>query len=117
MEEPYRRSSIGVDTNDHALDVVVAPDLTWTWKDAEELQGRVESGVYFAEFVERVRAEGEQAIADLEARRPPFSGEWVEWRPDPAWGLPALPEGWDTATPVLWPERHLAYADMAAQRS
>ena len=33
MEEPFRRTAIGVDTNDHALDIVVEPDLTWVWKD------------------------------------------------------------------------------------
>lgn len=25
----------------------------------------------------------------------PFSGGWEDWRPDPAWTIPALPEDWD----------------------
>ncbi len=35
MEEPFRRTSIGFDTNDHTLDVVVTPDHEWRWKDVE----------------------------------------------------------------------------------
>jgi len=111
MEEPYRRTSVGVDTNDHALDVVVAPDLSWTWKDEDELERRALNGIYYPDFAARIRAEGEQAIAALERRLPPFTGEWVEWAPPEDWAIPELPTGWDTSPPVLWPERLQAYAD------
>ncbi|GAA3086486.1 hypothetical protein GCM10020254_33650 [Streptomyces goshikiensis] len=26
---------------------------------------------------------------------PPFRDRWQDWRPDPAWGVPVLPEDWD----------------------
>jgi hypothetical protein len=112
MEEPYRRSLVGVDTNDHALDVVVAPDLSWTWKDADELDRRAETGTYYPEFVARVHEEGRRAVADLEARVYPYTGEWVDWTPDMTWGQPSLPADWDQAPPVVWPERLAAYRDM-----
>ncbi len=111
LEEPYRRTGIGVDTNDHALDVVVAPDLSWAWKDAEELEQRAQGGIYFPDFAARVRQEAERAIQALEARRSPFTGEWVEWRPPADWPLPALPPDWDREPPALWSDRLTAYAD------
>ena len=37
-------------------------------------------------------AEGERAIHDIESGAWPFTGEWHEWRPDPSWPAPALPE-------------------------
>jgi predicted RNA-binding protein associated with RNAse of E/G family len=46
MEEPFRRTSIGFDTNDHMLDIMVTPDLEWRWKDEDELAERVEQGVF-----------------------------------------------------------------------
>lgn len=111
LEEAFRRTGIGVDTNDHALDVVVAPDLSWTWKDEDELERRAQNGIYFPDFAARVRQEGERAIKALEARRPPFSGEWVSWQPDERWGIPTLTEDWEREPPALWPERLRAYAD------
>jgi hypothetical protein len=38
LEEPWTRTSIGFDSRDHGLDVVVAPDLSsWSWKDEDEM--------------------------------------------------------------------------------
>jgi hypothetical protein len=37
-----------------------------------------------------VRAEGERVLAAW-----PFPTDWEEFRPDPTWPLPALPEGWE----------------------
>ena len=84
MEEPFRRTSIGFDTNDHTLDVVVTPDLEWRWKDDDEMALRVEQGVFSAEFAAEVRAEGERVIDALERRASPFSDGWEQWTPDPA---------------------------------
>jgi hypothetical protein len=30
----------------------------------------------------------------IERWEPPFSDGWENWRPDPAWPLPVLPDGW-----------------------
>ncbi|MEE8336677.1 MAG: DUF402 domain-containing protein [Dehalococcoidia bacterium] len=113
MEEPFRRTSIGFDTNDHTLDVVVTPDRAWRWKDEEEMTERVELGVYSAEFAEAVRAEGERVIATLERRGSPFSDGWEQWTPDSGWGLPELPEGWDEVPSTLWERRVWAYGEIA----
>jgi uncharacterized protein len=109
MEEPFRRTAIGFDTNDHMLDVVVAPDLTWTWKDVEVMADRVRQGVYSPEFAAEVRAEGERVVQVLAANGSPFCDGWERWTPDPAWEIPLFPSDWDTAPPVVWDRKDWAY--------
>ena len=111
MEEPFRRTAIGVDTNDHMLDIVVAPDLAWRWKDDEVLDERIAQGVYSVEFVSELRREARAVVDRIERREPPFDGAWESWSPEPAWQAPVLPGGWDTLEPVLWERRHWAYLD------
>ena len=41
LQEPLRRSPLGFDTLDHALDVWIEPDGTWRWKDEDDLAGCV----------------------------------------------------------------------------
>jgi hypothetical protein len=41
MEEPFRRTRVGFDTQDHTLDIEVAPDQSWKWRDTEELNEHV----------------------------------------------------------------------------
>jgi hypothetical protein len=93
LEAPPARGPGRVDTFDHALDIVVAPDRTWYWKDEHELLERVGHPAYWtAEEAAGIRAEGERVIADIEAARFPFDGTWLDFRPDPSWPLPTLPE-------------------------
>ena len=113
MEEPFRRTAIGFDTNDHTLDIVVTPDLEWHWKDEQELAERVEQGVFPADFADFVRAEGERVIEQIEQRGSPFGDGWGEWEPDPGWRTPELPPEWDQEPPVLWDRRHWAYGEIA----
>jgi hypothetical protein len=113
MEEPFRRTPIGFDTNDHMLDIVVAPDLSWQWKDEAIMADRVTQGVYSAEFAAAARAEGERVIEAIEHRKAPFSSGWDRWAPDPTWSIPTLLETWDQEPPRLWDRRLWAYGDIA----
>ena len=97
IQEPFRRSSIGFDTQDLELDIVVSPDGSWRWKDDEELEGWIERGRWTAEEVEAIRAEGARVTAELEAGRRWWSDEWAAWEPDPSWPTPELPNGWEHA--------------------
>ena len=46
LESLYRRTSLGIDYEDHILDVVIQPDLkSWEWKDADELAEAVSLGL------------------------------------------------------------------------
>jgi hypothetical protein len=87
----------GVDIIDQDLDVVVAPDRSWQWKDEGEFTERLAfPDHYWVPDEAAVRAEGERVIKQVEAGAFPFDGTWVDFVPDPAWPVPTtLPEGWD----------------------
>jgi len=96
LETPMRRTPLGFDYMDQMLDIVVAPDLSWwRWKDEDELEEGVRRGLWDAAQAAETRAEGERALARLLARQPPLDQPWEEWRPDPSWIAPLLPDGWD----------------------
>lgn len=115
FEEPFRRTPIGFDTNDHMLDIVVEPDLTWSWKDADDFDRRVATGVYGAEFAAWVREQAKPLIEAIESRATPYCDGWEEWVPDPGWALPALPAEWNTVPATLWERRHWAYREAASR--
>jgi uncharacterized protein DUF402 len=90
LQEPNRRTPIGFDTVDQVLDLWVESDLSWSWKDEHELKAAVRLGRFTSEEATAIRAEGEQVIREW-----PFPTGWEDWRPDPAWPVPQLPDGWD----------------------
>lgn len=96
LQRPFRRTELGFETMDLMLDVIVDPDRSWRWKDEDELETFVARGVFDRSLAERVRAEGVEVARRAQADEPPFCEPWAEWRPDPSWDLPELPEGWDT---------------------
>jgi hypothetical protein len=95
LQEPFRRTELGFETMDLALDVIIDPDRNWRWKDEDELETFVQRGVFGRETAERVRAEGLEVAGRAERDEPPFSEPWHDWRSDPSWPLPELPDGWD----------------------
>ena len=92
LEEVPRRTSLGVDAGDQVLDVVVAPDGSWRWKDEDELAHALSVGMFSPDEAAAIRAEGERVIAELPTLLP--TG-WEDWQPDPDWPPIPLPEGWD----------------------
>jgi uncharacterized protein len=95
LEEPWRETPLGFDSTDHLLDIVVDPDRSWRWKDEDHLVEAVKVGLFSPEQSEGFRSEGERVIERIEAWSPPFDEGWENWRPDPAWPLPSLPNGWE----------------------
>ncbi len=90
LQAPAVRTPIGLDTTDLALDVWVEPDGTWLWKDEDDLAHGVELGIWSPKEAAKIRAEGERVIEAW-----PFPTGWEDFRPDPAWAIPSLPDGWD----------------------
>ncbi|MEU2869325.1 DUF402 domain-containing protein [Streptomyces olivoreticuli] len=95
LEEPLARWAGGVDSEDHFLDIAVYPDRSWEWKDEDEFTQAQRAGLMSAGQAARVRAAGHDAVARIESWGAPFAGGWEDWRPDPAWTVPALPADWD----------------------
>jgi len=87
FERDQQRTPIGIDFVDEKLDFVVSPDGTVRWKDEDELVAAARAG-YLDEA--EVRAEAAKMLAD-----PPWPTGWEDWRPDPNWPTPKMPEGWD----------------------
>lgn len=90
LQEPVQRTAHGFTTRDQFLDILVAPDRSWAWKDEDELEEAVTLGRLTREDATGIRAEGERLVADIEAGKFPFDGGLVTWLPDPAWPIPAL---------------------------
>ncbi|HKD96770.1 MAG TPA: DUF402 domain-containing protein [Micromonosporaceae bacterium] len=88
----------GLDTVDWDLDVRIAPDRTWRWKDEELFASRLtEPDSYWVDDEPRVRRAGLEVVALVEAGAFPFDGTWQDFTPDPGWPPipPDLPDGWD----------------------
>ena len=97
LMSPLAHHSAGYEFLENGLDMVVDPDMAgWKWKDGDELEYAVESGVYTRGEADELYAEGERALARLRRERERFE-RWRSWRPDPAWPPAALPPGWDRA--------------------
>jgi hypothetical protein len=95
LEEPRRRWSGGIDSEDHFLDISVAPDRSWRWLDEDEFAQAQAVGVMPVTTAERVREAGQRAVGVIRAWERPFRDGWENWRPNPAWPVPALPVDWD----------------------
>ena len=95
LQSPLTRTRLGFDHWDQQLDILVAPDRRWQWKDEDELELAVELGRMSRAQAEEVRAEGLRAVEEIEQCRFPYGNEWACWRPDPTWAPPELVDRWD----------------------
>jgi len=95
LQDPLRRTGIGFDTTDHALDAIVSADGSWEWKDQDELAEAVANSLFTPDDAERFHADGERAVERIVRGEPPFDRDWTAWRPDPSWPVPTLPAGWE----------------------
>ena len=95
VQEPFRRTSLGIDTQDLELDIVVSPDGSWHYKDDEQLEEWVRRGRWTVEEVAEIRAEATRIGGLLDEGCRWWSDEWADWRPEPEWPQPTLPSDWD----------------------
>jgi hypothetical protein len=101
FELPARRTSIGIDTFDLLLDLVVAAgSLACQWKDEDEYQHGRRLGLISDAVHARVDEARQAVLALVQARQGPFAQDGQDgpdeqdgkdWRPDPAWPRPVLP--------------------------
>jgi hypothetical protein len=85
LQEPFRRTGTGYDTQDLELDLILHPDGGVEWKDDELLDVRVEEGRFTQDQAREIRAEGRRLEAELAARGHWWDSWWALWEPDPAW--------------------------------
>jgi hypothetical protein len=90
----------GLLTYDQALDVLVAADRTWHWKDEDEFAERTGHPLFWDQAAaSAIRSEANRLIGLAEAAQFPFDGTWCNFRPDPDWQPTELPWWWDQLPP------------------
>lgn len=92
---PFRRKPYSIDTLDLDLDMVINPDFSFEWKDEDDYDKGIETGVILTEWVDEIETAKIEVLDRLEKREYPLDNFWLNWRPDPGWSTPTLPNGWD----------------------
>ena len=91
FERPLRRSSLGVDTWDLTIDLVIPPDRTPRWKDEDEYAEARSLGTVSDADHAAIQVAADEAVGMFDRGEGPFDERWLSWRPDPAWPVPVLP--------------------------
>ena len=94
LEASFVRTEIGIDTTDNSLDLVIMPDFTWRWKDAEMTSDWVAVGVFTQAQTEGFFEDGREVVRMAQERLFPFDGSYTDWAPDPEWDVPTVNPGW-----------------------
>ncbi|GGM41089.1 hypothetical protein GCM10011608_27320 [Micromonospora sonchi] len=101
LQDPFRRTPIGVDTLDHELDLWWVADADrYVFKDVEIFAQRLVEGRYPG-MGEAIRAEGDRIAALLDAGERWWDECWAAWQPEPTWIVPRLPANWAAIPPHL----------------
>ena len=95
FEQPWTRTSLGFDTDDWVLDLIVAGDEhTVTVKDADELDWCIAAGTISPDVAEVARRSADHMAAVAARGGWPFDADWSAWLPDATWDARPLPVGW-----------------------
>ena len=94
LQDPFRRTRLGIDTHDHTLDLWSEDGEMWHWKDDETLDDRVREGRFAPAEAAAIREEARRLEAGLGRRGRWWDDAWARWAPDPAWDAPALDPRW-----------------------
>jgi hypothetical protein len=89
LQDPFRRTLRGYDTQDHELDLIVHTDGTVERKDEELLDVRVQEGRFTQDQARAFRAEADRLERRLRLGDRWWDPWWALWEPDPAWARAA----------------------------
>ena len=103
VEEPFRRTAVGYDTQDLELDLWLPVGGAWRFKDEEQLEVRVREGRYTEAQVAAARRVGGDLGAMLDRGERWWDERWASFAPAPASRAPAFPDGWETTPPTEAP--------------
>ena len=92
---PFSRSECGFDTLDLELDIIVEPEYKWRWKDEDDYQKGIDSGIILKEWTKEIELAKLDVFEKIENQKYPLNGKWLNWKPDNNWGAPKLPANWD----------------------
>jgi protein associated with RNAse G/E len=92
---PFHRTTLGFDTLDLDLDIVIETPQKWKWKDENEYQRGIRAGGIRTDWVKEIERAQNEVFNRMEKHIYPLDASWLNWRPDPTWTVPYLPENWD----------------------
>jgi hypothetical protein len=92
LQEPFRRTELGYDTQDLELDIWLPREGGYRLKDDEQLEQRVEEGRFTVEQVREIRAQASLILHELDRHGPWWPDSWASWEPPSDWPVPAFPE-------------------------
>jgi protein associated with RNAse G/E len=92
---PFWRSEYGFDSLDLELDIVIDPEHNWRWKDTDDYQKGIESGVIRQEWSDEIELAKLDVFEKMEKQKYPLDGRWLNWKPEINWVIPKLPTNWD----------------------
>jgi protein associated with RNAse G/E len=92
---PFSRSECGFDSLDLELDIVIDPEHRWCWKDEEDYQHGIDSGIILKEWAAEIELSKPHIFEKMEKQIYPLDGKWLDWKPDSNWTAPKLPANWD----------------------
>ena len=99
LEEPFRRTATGYDSQDLELDFWLPAAGGWEIKDEEMVEQRVREGRFTEEQAAAIHTLGREIVRILERGERWWDESWAAFEPDPAWRAPTFPNGWE-ATPL-----------------
>jgi protein associated with RNAse G/E len=95
---PYQRSHCGFDSLDLDLDIEIAPSGSWRWKDEDEYLEGIQLGAINDEWARSIEVSKTEVLEKIAHRQYPIDNSWLNWRPDPTWMPPQLPDKWQLVT-------------------
>ena len=95
FQEPIRRTARGIVVEDLSLDIVIAPDRSWTWKDLDEFEYSIERGKFTERQISSVRSESDRIVEVIKDWGSPFCDGWENWRANEGWPVPGVPGDWE----------------------
>ena len=93
LEEPWRETAIGstrATTSSTVMRVRMVNGIGRTRTSSHGRSSKAWSRPPEAELL----AEGERALERFRRHDPPLDRPWLDFRPDPGWTIPVLPDGW-----------------------
>jgi hypothetical protein len=99
FQMPFKKTPWSIDTLDLEIDLIIRPDGSWQWKDEAEYLAGVQRGSISADVAGGVAKAREEILHLFTAGSPLFDRRWLSWKPDPNWGIPALPTEWHVVEP------------------
>jgi len=101
LQSPLVATDEGFDYTDHLLDVLVAVDGTWRWKDEDELSDAVALSIFSPADAEGFYEAGRDAVDRITERPPAVRPRLVELAPGPFLDERRLPRRMESRRPRL----------------